>query len=102
MSPEIIADLKTIALAAVIAWGCTEVIKPLLSASPKRRSLLRSIALLVGGAVGWFFYPELDGQGGEIVGGGLGLAAGALDAVIVWVVKSKIKAQKVEKNEQVG
>ena len=91
MSPELIADLKTLSIAAVIAWGLTEVIKPLFKQTPKRRSLLRFIALLGGGFSGWLIYSELGGLGGDIVGAALGTAAGALDALIVWAVKKRIK-----------
>ena len=93
MDPALIIDLKTIALAAVIAWGSTEILKPLMRQGGKRKSATRALALFTGMFGGWFIYPELGGQGGEIVGGGLGAAAGALNAVIVAVVKNKIKAQ---------
>ena len=97
MNPELIADIKTLALCAVIAWGFTEVLKPLLKRSGKRRAALRSLALVVGGVSGWFIYPELNGQGGSVVGAALGTAAGALDAVIVFIVKSKIESAADDK-----
>jgi len=93
MEPALITDLKTIAIAAVIAWGATEILKPLMKQGEKRKSATRALALFTGMLGGWFIYPELGGQGGEIVGGGLGAAAGVLNAVIVAVVKNKIKTQ---------
>ena len=93
MSPELTIDIKTIAITAVLAWGVTEIIKPLIKSGPKRKSLIRAVALTVGIITGRMIYPELGGQGGLVLGGALGGASGALNAVIVAVVKSKIKAQ---------
>lgn len=93
MDPALMIDAKTLAIAAVIAWGATEILKPLMRQGGKRKSATRALALFTGMLSGWFIYPELGGQGGEIVGGSLGAAAGALNAMIVAVVKGKIKAQ---------
>jgi hypothetical protein len=95
MDPALVIDLKTIGVAAVIAWGVTETIKPLMKRGGKRKSATRALALLTGTLSGAFIYPALGGEGGGIVGGGLGAAAGALNAVIVALVKSKVKAQEV-------
>ena len=91
MSPEIILDLKVLGICAAIAWGATEVLKPLMKRSSKRASALRAVALLVGGISGALVYPALGGEGGLIVGGGVGAAAGALDSCIVWYLKNKVK-----------
>jgi hypothetical protein len=93
MNAALIIDAKTIALAAVIAWGATEVLKPLMQQGGKRKSATRALALFTGALSGFFIYPELGGKGGGVLGGCLGAAAGALNAVIIAVVKSKIKAQ---------
>lgn len=98
MDPSLVIDIKTIAISAVIAWGSTEILKPLMKQGGKRKSATRALALFTGMMGGWFIYPELGGQGGKIVGGGLGAAAGALNAVIVAVVKSKVRAQGEEGN----
>ena len=93
MTPEFILDLKTVILTAVIAWGVTEIFKPLIKKGPTRKSVIRALALIVGVLVGRYIYPELGGQGGNVVGGALGGASGVLNALVVAQVKNKIKNQ---------
>jgi energy-converting hydrogenase Eha subunit A len=97
MSPDLILDIKTIAITAVVAYGATEVLKPLMKASNKRKSLIRALALIVGGLVGFRIYPELGGKS-NIVGCSLGVCAGALNALIVALIKKKIQ-NKVEEEK---
>ena len=94
MEQSLLIDVKTVAIVAVIAWGATEILKPLMKKGEKRKSATRALALFTGMFGGWFIYPELGGQGGQIVGGALGASAGVLNAVIVAVVKNKIKSQE--------
>jgi len=91
MNIEYIIDLKTIAICAVLAYGATEVLKPLIKRGPTRKAIVRFTALVIGIISGLLIYPELGGQGGGVVGGALGGASGALNAVIVAKVKSKVK-----------
>lgn len=91
MSPELIIDLKCIGICAVIAYGSTESLKPLLKTGPKRLALVRSLALVSGAIAGYFIYPELDGKMSAIVGLGLGASSGALNALLVAQIKNRIK-----------
>lgn len=97
MSPELILDAKTIGITAVVAYGATEVLKPLMKASNKRKSLIRALALVVGGIVGFYVYPELGGKS-KIIGCSLGACAGALNALIVALIKKKVQ-NKVEEEK---
>jgi len=90
-------DLKTLALSAAIAWGAVETLKPALKIahieprSPRHTLAVRLSALLIGAAVGALLHHHLEGTGGSIAGGGLGAAAGALNAVIVAKIKAHLK-----------
>jgi len=96
MSPELMLKIEAVALCAIIAWGLVEWLKPLLNAlgwekgSNKIRSVTRLAALIIGALVGAVIYPELGGQSWKL-GGALGACAGALNAMLVAIVKKRIK-----------
>ena len=104
MNPEYIIDLKTIILCAVLAYACVEILKPINEIfgidrhTPKHRLTTRISSLLVGCLCGFFIYPALDGQGGDVLGIALGGASGALNAFLVSILKKKLKS-KVEKTK---
>ena len=97
MSPEIIADLKTLCICAILAYGLVEICKPILEISsitkgkPVYKLAVRLTALIVGCIVGVFLHPALYDKGGMITGGALGACAGALNALIVAQIKKKIR-----------
>jgi energy-converting hydrogenase Eha subunit A len=98
MSPEIILDLKLIGITAVIAYGFTEILKPLMKQGNKRKASVRALALITAGVAGYFIYPALGGTN-EIVGLSLGLCAGALNAIIVAIIKKRMKNLDGDSNE---
>lgn len=80
-------QVTLIALSAVASWGLTQVVKPFIKdrlEKPKALGVIRGIALLTGAIVGASL--DLSAQGLW-----LGLAAGALNTVIVAKVKQKLK-----------
>lgn len=80
-------QITLIALSAVASWGFTQVVKPFIKdrlEKPKAIGAIRGLALLVGAIVGASL--DLTAQGLW-----LGLAAGALNTVIVAKVKEKLK-----------
>jgi len=90
-------DFKTLALSAAIAWGVVETIKPALKLanieprSPRHTLAVRLSALIIGATVGAILHHHLEGSGGSVAGGGLGAAAGALNAAIVAKIKAHLK-----------
>lgn len=98
-------DLKTGALSAVIAWGVVEALKPALlikgypEKGPRYALAVRVAALVVGGCVGLAIHPALDGTGGALTGGALGMAAGALNALIIAQVKARLRGAGGRKDE---
>ena len=96
MSPELKVKAEAIVLCAVVAWGLVEWLKPLLRSvgweknSVKIKAVTRLAALVIGGGVGAFIYPDLGGESWKL-GGALGMSAGALNALLVSIVKKRIK-----------
>jgi|11_taG_2_1085331.scaffolds.fasta_scaffold18023_1 uncharacterized membrane protein required for colicin V production len=97
MNAELIADLKTLCICAVIAYGLVEICKPVLEISridksnPRYALAVRLTALIIGSFVGVFLHPVLNDDVSSIVGGALGACAGALNTVIVAQIKKRIK-----------
>lgn len=76
-----------ILVAAIVSYGITEVIKPFIFKTCKEKSeaVTRLVSVIIGGIVGYTLsYEILDLW--------LGASAGALNAYIVKIVKSKIKS----------
>ena len=102
MNPEYIIDLKTILLSAVLAYACVEILKPINEMigverhTPKHKLSTRILSLIAGCLCGFFIYPALRGEGGDVLGVALGGASGVLNAFLVSMIKKKIKS-KVEK-----
>jgi len=98
MEQLFIQDLKTLAITAVIAWGATEALKPMMHKGERRLAAVRTLALISGAIVGAFLHPELtEGKQSATIGACLGGAAGALNAIIVAVIKKKLKSNNEEK-----
>jgi len=97
MNAELVADLKTLCICAVIAYGLVEICKPILEISridksnPRYALAVRLTALIIGSLVGVFLHPVLNDEAGMIMGGALGACAGALNALIVSQIKKRIK-----------
>lgn len=100
------AKPEALALAAVIAWGIIEIIKPALRLyniepkSPKHTLIIRAAALVVGAMVGAPLYPALT-SGAEVwtgsnilIGAMLGGSAGALNALLVAQIKRKLRGRQ--------
>jgi hypothetical protein len=58
---------------------------------PKRVLALRSIALIVGAIVGAIIHPEVtEDSASALYGAIIGLGAGALNSIIVGIIKNKV------------
>jgi len=96
MSPELYLKIEAVVISAVIAWGLVEWTKPLISSlkiekkSAQAKIITRLVALIIGAFVGGVIYPELGGASWKL-GAALGTCAGALNAVIISIVKKRIK-----------
>jgi hypothetical protein len=99
--PEwMIHDLKTLGLSAAITWGFVQAIKPALKlrsiGGEKSQAIIRLVSVILGLVIGAILHPALvEGPIGSsaVIGGGLGAAAGALNAVIVAQLKSRLKSE---------
>ena len=59
---------------------------------PKRVLALRSMALIVGAIVGAVIHPEVtEDSASALYGAVIGLGAGALNSIIVGIIKAKVK-----------
>ena len=100
--PSVTAICTTAAVVAVCAWACVQIVKTgwksYLSQNKTQRpwwysSTLRVLAVAIGAALGTALYGSLTGvSGGWPWGTLVGFGAGSLSAIIVAVVKSKLKA----------
>ena len=87
--------LETLAWTAISAWALVEWCRPLLKMfnieGPKRVLALRSIALIVGAIVGAIIHPEVtEDSASALYGAIIGLGAGAMNSIIVGIIKSKV------------
>lgn len=99
--PSVTAICTTGAVVAVCAWACVQIIKTgwksYISQHKIKRpwwysSTLRVLAVAIGAALGTALYGSLTGvSGGWPWGTLVGFGAGSLSAIIVAVVKSKLK-----------
>ena len=79
--------LYLVVVAAIVSYAITEVVKPFIFKTCKEKSeaVTRLVSVIIGGIVGYTLsYEILDLW--------LGASAGALNAYIVKIVKSKIKS----------
>jgi ammonia channel protein AmtB len=79
--------LYLVVVAAIVSYAVTEVVKPFIFKTCKEKSeaVTRLVSVIIGGIVGYTLsYEILDLW--------LGASAGALNAYIVKIVKSKIKS----------
>lgn len=88
--------LETLAWTAISAWALVEWCRPLLSMfnidGPKRVLALRSMALIVGSLVGAIIHPEVtEDSASALYGAIIGLGAGAMNSIIVGIIKRKVK-----------
>ena len=99
---QALPDLQTVLVLTVVVAICTYGLVEVLKAFTKKiRDLrqknyydgaIRLSAILIGAAIGFSLYGSLGGPGSAYpIGVACGAAAGILDAVIVKVVKQKIK-----------
>lgn len=84
--------LLILAIAGVVSWGITQMIKSAILWYERSHHdkwwfapLIRGIALLVGAGTGYLLLPG-------VVGAGVGAAGGVLNSTIVMIIKSKLKA----------
>lgn len=87
--------LETLAWTAISAWALVEWSRPLLTMfdiqGPQRVLALRSMALVVGALVGALIHPEVtEDESLVLYGAVIGLGAGAMNSVIVSILKKKI------------
>lgn len=101
MSPWMVNELKTLALSAVITWGLVQAVKPALKlksiGGEKSQIIIRLVSVFLGLMIGAILHPALvEGPIGPsaILGGGLGAAAGALNAVIVAQIKGRLNKEQ--------
>jgi len=93
------AELRILALSAVIAWSIVEIIKPALKllsierGDPRRALAVRIAALVMGALTGALLYPALEPKDGPLIGAAFGASAGALNALIVRKIKKRIKGE---------
>ena len=88
--------LETLAWTAISAWALVEWCRPLLKMlnieGPKRVLALRSMALIVGAIVGAVIHPEVtEDSASALYGAIIGLGAGAMNSIIVGIIKAKVK-----------
>jgi hypothetical protein len=88
--------LETLAWTAISAWALVEWSRPLLTMfdiqGPQRVLALRSMALVVGALVGALIHPEVtEDESLVLYGAVIGLGAGAMNSVIVSILKKKVR-----------
>tara|TARA_R100000426_G_C4798116_1_gene101417 strand:+ start:567 stop:896 length:330 start_codon:yes stop_codon:yes gene_type:complete len=88
--------LETLAWTAISAWALVEWCRPLLTIfnieGPQRVLALRSMALVVGALVGALIHPEVtEDESLVLYGAIIGLGAGAMNSIIVSILKKKVK-----------
>jgi hypothetical protein len=88
--------LETLAWTAISAWALVEWCRPLLTMfdiqGPQRVLALRSMALMVGALVGALIHPEVtEDESLVLYGAVIGLGAGAMNSVIVSILKKKVR-----------
>ena len=94
---ELMIDLRTIALCAVVAYGLVEICKPVLEimnirkGQPVFKLAMRITALVVGCLVGTFLHVAINPEASRLLGGVLGACSGALNALIIGLIKKKSK-----------
>jgi len=100
--PAALPDPQTIlivgAVTAVIVYALIEALKAAAKKGSKiagkwwYSSVVRLLALALGGCIGWILLEPLGGpSSGWPIGAAIGAAAGALDAVIVKLIKRRLK-----------
>jgi hypothetical protein len=87
--------LETLAWTAISAWALVEWSRPLLAMfnieGPKRVLALRTMALIVGAIVGSVIHPEVtEDSASALYGAIIGLGAGAMNSIIVSIIKRKV------------
>ena len=97
--------LETLAWTAISAWALVEWCRPLLKMfnieGPKRVLALRSIALIVGAIVGAIIHPEVtEDSASALYGAIIGLGAGAMNSIIVSIIKSKVSKATGENKDE--
>lgn len=94
--------LETVIVTAISAWALVEWSRPLLKMlkiqGPKKRLVLRSIALIVGAIAGSLLHPDFYPKGTADQGFFIGLGCGAFNALIVNQIKTRAKALKGKSN----
>jgi hypothetical protein len=86
--------LETLAWTAISAWALVEWCRPLLKMfnidGPKRVLALRSMALIVGSLA--VIHPEVtEDSASALYGAIIGLGAGAMNSIIVGIIKRKVE-----------
>ena len=91
LSPTLAFGLL-VAISAILAWAITEVFRQVLRERSLARvpswvwdGVLRCVSLSVGAGIGLLLE-------GSLLGAAVGASAGALNSIIVWAVKRRIKA----------
>jgi len=89
--------LETLAWTAISAWALVEWSRPLLDmlkiTGPQRVLALRSMALVVGAIVGALIHPEVtEDESLVLYGAVIGMGAGAMNSIIVSILKRKVSA----------
>lgn len=92
-----ILPLETLAWTAISAWALVEWSRPLLDmfsiSGPQRALALRSMALFVGAVVGAVLHPEVtEDESLALYGAIIGMGAGAMNSIIVSILKRKVSA----------
>lgn len=95
---------ETLAWTAISAWALVEWSRPLLDMfkiqGPHRVLALRSMALVVGALVGAVIHPEVtEDESLVLYGAIIGLGAGAMNSIIVSIIKKKLKRATGDNDE---
>lgn len=95
---------ETLAWTAISAWALVEWSRPLLDMfkiqGPQRVLALRSMALVVGALVGAVIHPEVtEDESLVLYGAIIGLGAGAMNSIIVSIIKKKLKRATGDNDE---
>ena len=96
LNPSLL-PLETLAWTAISAWALVEWSRPLLDmfeiSGPQRALALRSMALVVGAAVGAVLHPEVtEDESLVLYGAIIGMGSGAMNSIIVSILKRKVSA----------